>query len=478
MLAGLFLMTSCEKQLELDLNKSITANAGPDQAVQVGQVVTLDGSGSSDSQGKPLTYGWSLVRQPATSAAKITDASTANPTFKPDETGEYELELTVTSSNGKATDKVLIKASMSEPLVISENITEKTTLVDRLANPDLPDYIVTKSIDVNSELTIKPGVVIAFERDVYMNIQDSGYLIAKGQSDKKIKFVGVQKTKGYWAGIALYSGSNLNIMEHVEIMHTGSRPVHSDIKAALLVYGGSESQITIKNSQFSQNDGYGMYVYEGAILLEFSQNSFTNNTEAGIMVDAMNVSRLDAASKFTGGNGRNVVEILESSLEGNKEIEWKAFADKTPYRLNGELTVNSGWKLNPGVTLEMNRDALIEISNDGYMSAQGTATEKVVFTSANRTAAYWRGIACYSQVNKNILQHAEVKNAGSKTLVSDKKSNIAIYGDGTSMTIKNTLISGSGGYGVFVGLGASANTDLSSANTFEANAQTNVLIEE
>ncbi|WP_247237158.1 hypothetical protein [Telluribacter sp. SYSU D00476] len=371
-----------------------------------------------------------------------------------------------------------VAQSDSDPVLIKESINAKTTLVDRFANPDLPDYIVTRSIDVNAELTINPGVVVAFERDVYMHIQDSGYLSAKGQPDKKIKFVGVQKTKGYWIGIALYSGSNVNVMEHVEIMHTGSRPVHSDIKAALFVYGGSEAQITIKNSQLSQNDGYGMYLYEGAILREFSQNSFTNHTEAGIMVDAMNVSRLDADSKFTGGNGRNVVEVLQSSLEGNKEIEWKSFADKTPYRLNGELTVNSGWKLNPGVTLEMNRDAIIEISTDGYMSAQGTATEKIKITSASGSAAYWQGIVCYSQVNKNILENAEVRNAGSKILVGEKKTNIAIYGDGASMTIKNTHVSGSGGYGIFVASGASANTDLATTNTFDSNALTNVLIEE
>ena len=213
----------------------------------------LDGSGSTDSEGKPLTYAWVVLRKPAKSPITLSDPASFKPTFKPDEVGEYELELTVTSANGKSTDKVLITASVAEPLVINTSITVKTTLVDRIANPDLPDYIVTKSIDVNHELTINPGVMIAFERDVRMNVNDGGgLLIAKGEPTNKIRFVGVQQTKGYWTGIALYSGSNANVLENVEVMHTGSRTIYSITKAALFLSGGSKAQIALKNCAFAQ----------------------------------------------------------------------------------------------------------------------------------------------------------------------------------------------------------------------------------
>lgn len=478
LMTSLFLLTGCKKETDVAPVGSLAASAGADQFVQVGQVVTLDGSASTDSQGKPLSYQWTLLRKPAKSSATLTDPTSFKPTFKPDEVGEYELELAVTSASGKSTDKVLVNASAAEPLVISANITVKTNLVDRVLNPNLPDYIVTKSIDVNHELTINPGVVIAFERDVRMNVNDNGgLLIAKGTADNKIKLVGMQKTQAYWVGIALYSGSNANVLEHVEVMHTGSRPIYSTTKSALFLSGGSRAQIALKNCLFSQNEGYGIYVYDGGILREFAQNAFTNHTEAGILLDAVNVPKLDAASTFTGGNGRNVVEVTPSSIKGTGEVVWTGFTDKTPYRINGEFTVTAGWKLNPGVTLEMNRDAVIRVNTDGYMIAKGTATEKVTFTGAERTAAFWRGIICYSQDAKNTLENAEVSNAGSNSIVSGKKANIAIHGTKAAMSIKNTRISGSGGYGVFVAYGASANTDLMTANTFEANAQTNVLIE-
>jgi hypothetical protein len=478
LIAGLFLMASCKKDTDVDPVGAVTANAGPDQSVQVGQVVTLDGSASTDSQGKPLSYQWTVLRKPAKSNVALTQPATAKPTFKPDEVGEYELQLTVTSASGSATDKVVVGASAAEPLAISASITVKTTLVDRVLNPDLPDYIVTKSIDVNHELTINPGVVIAFERDVRMNVNDNGgLLIAKGEAGNKIKLMGVQPTKGYWVGIALYSGSNANVLEHVSVMHAGSRPIYSTTKSALFLSGGSRSQIALKNCLFTQNDGYGIYVYDGGILREFSQNTFTNHTEAGILLDAQNVAKLDAASTFTGNNGRNAVEVTPSDIKGAAEVVWTGFTDKTPYRINGEFTINAGFKLSPGVRMEMNRDAVIRVNTGGYLSAVGTPTQQVVFTGADQSAGYWRGIICYSQDTKNVLDNAEVSNAGSISIVSAKKANIAVYGTRATLSIRNTRISGSGGYGVFVGYGASANADLTTANTFDANAQSNVMIE-
>lgn len=478
MFASLFFLTGCKKENDVKPAGTVTANAGADQSVQVGQTVTLDGSGSSDSEGKPLTYQWTLTRKPAKSTVTLSEATSFKPTFKPDEVGEYELELTVNSTNGKSADKVVIAASVAEPLAITASITVKTTLVDRVLNPNLPDYIVTKSIDVTNELTINPGVVIAFERDVRMNVNDNGgLLMAKGTADNRIKFVGVQNTKGYWIGLTLYSGSNANVMEYVDVMNAGSRTTYSTTKAALLLSGGSKAQIGLKNCLFSQNDGYGLYVLDGGILREFSQNTFSNNTEAGILLNAENVAKLDAASTFTGSNGRNVVEIFQSDLKGTSEVVWPGFADKTPYRINGVFSVNTGWKLNPGVTVEMNRDAIIQVNVSGYLLAKGTATDKVVFIGADRSIPYWKGIICYSQDAKNILENAEVSNAGSVAIVSGKKANIAIYGTKALMSIKNSRITGSGGYGVFVAYGASANTDLTTANTFESNAQSNVLIE-
>jgi subtilisin-like proprotein convertase family protein len=101
--------------LELDVtpggssgNNPPTANAGPDQSVDEGTLVILNGSGSSDPNGSPLTYFWTQTQGPSVTLSSNT---AMNPTFTAPAVASNTLlrfQLTVSNGSFQDTDSVNI----------------------------------------------------------------------------------------------------------------------------------------------------------------------------------------------------------------------------------------------------------------------------------------------------------------------------------------------------------------------------------
>lgn len=79
-----------------------TADAGPDQALNESQLVTLDGSGSEDTDGDALTYNW--VQSAGTPVVILTDNTLVKPSFMaPLISAEQDLEFSLTVTAGGQT---------------------------------------------------------------------------------------------------------------------------------------------------------------------------------------------------------------------------------------------------------------------------------------------------------------------------------------------------------------------------------------
>jgi hypothetical protein len=96
---------SCTSQASVQIvaaNEPPTAHATaqPSGTVPVRSPVVLDGTTSSDPDGDPITYGWSLTA-PIGSAATLNSTTAATPSFTPDLPGHYQARLVV--SDGSAT---------------------------------------------------------------------------------------------------------------------------------------------------------------------------------------------------------------------------------------------------------------------------------------------------------------------------------------------------------------------------------------
>jgi len=98
-------------------NTSPVADAGANQFVTVGAKVQLDGSGSSDADGDPLTYQWSFVSLPTGSGAVLSDATAVAPTFVADMEGAYVLQLVVNDGVGNtAAGTVQVSTQPTPPI--------------------------------------------------------------------------------------------------------------------------------------------------------------------------------------------------------------------------------------------------------------------------------------------------------------------------------------------------------------------------
>lgn len=98
-------------------NSAPVADAGHDQAVAVGETVTLVGSGSSDFDGDSLSYDWSLVSAPGGSAATLSDPTDSEPSFIADLAGTYVAELVVSDGSLQSTVAVVTVSTDGVPPV-------------------------------------------------------------------------------------------------------------------------------------------------------------------------------------------------------------------------------------------------------------------------------------------------------------------------------------------------------------------------
>lgn len=115
-------------------NVAPTAIAGPDQSVATGNQVFLDGRGSFDPDGDPLTYRWQMISLPAGSTAFLDNPASPTPSFWADKGGQYVILLTVNDGwlDSLPDDVVVISATPNAPPVAyagNDQIVSRNTMI-------------------------------------------------------------------------------------------------------------------------------------------------------------------------------------------------------------------------------------------------------------------------------------------------------------------------------------------------------------
>lgn len=103
-------------QIASTANAAPNANAGPDQTLDRGATAYLDGSASTDRDGDPLTYQWTLLKKPVGSIAALSNPSASQPSFVLDKAGSYEAQLVVNDGSlSSSPDTVVVSTLNSKP---------------------------------------------------------------------------------------------------------------------------------------------------------------------------------------------------------------------------------------------------------------------------------------------------------------------------------------------------------------------------
>ncbi len=98
-------------------NGAPVADAGPDRAVPRTGEVALDGSGSADPDGDPLTWAWEIVSRPAGSDASLSGATGPRPVLTVDGPGTYVVSLVVRDPyDASVADTLTLTAANRAPM--------------------------------------------------------------------------------------------------------------------------------------------------------------------------------------------------------------------------------------------------------------------------------------------------------------------------------------------------------------------------
>jgi hypothetical protein len=120
-------------------NSAPVANAGSKQFVVFGasSTVTLDGTYSTDADNDQITYKWTLLQKPSSSAAVLSSTTSARPTFKADVAGDYVAQLIV--NDGKvdsSPNSVIVAASAANVQPVANAGDDKNVTVSTVVSLD------------------------------------------------------------------------------------------------------------------------------------------------------------------------------------------------------------------------------------------------------------------------------------------------------------------------------------------------------
>ncbi len=151
------------------------------------------------------------------------------------------------------------------------------------------------------------------------------------------------------------------------------------------------------------------------------------------------------------------------------------FYSANSYIITGNITLSGArLEIQSGTEIRFDQGSVLRIGSDGVLNAAGTEQEPVVFTGTNPSRGWWHGLFFQGTTHPhNRLDHVIIEYGGgeaqhSSTAAANLTISRSVSGNAASVTVTNSILRHSGGYGLFVH--ANGRLPESGNNVYTANA--------
>ena len=305
-------------------------------------------------------------------------------------------------------------------------------------------YKITGLLTFNKDLTITKGVEMYFDTDAGMKV--NGLLTVSGTIDAPVMMDGISGGSASWMGIYISTGQSH--YTYTSILNAGSAAFTGiSVKASLI----ANQTLSMQNCTITGSGGIGLYLPGYAHIL-YTEN-FSNNTLSGNAISALRL-RMDDVSKVTDGNTISAASPTVPAIEVHMGLDdalgtWPDLGTGIDYRILEDIKIKSTKSLSiaAGVTLQFVAGSIMEVS--GGLQAMGTSGSKITFEGSESKKGHWDGIFL-NGTRAVDLDHTIIRDGGGD--LTDK-ANVIVEPTATDVSITNSTINNSKGYGVLIKLG-------------------------
>jgi hypothetical protein len=302
-------------------------------------------------------------------------------------------------------------------------------------------YKLTGLVKFNKSFTVLHGAEVYFTRTAGMII--TGNFNINGSVSNPVIMDGLTGTSGAWNGIYVKNGNTL--ITCASISNSGYRALEGLTEPAALTVEGTFS---MQNSEVSGSSGMGIFLKDQAYIQyaeNFSGNILQNNVTSAIRLgfdDVHKVLQNNTISAYS--SSAPAIEVRDGKSDNLGT--WKNLDAEIDYLILEDVTLRptKSMTIETGSNLRFASGVLFSIL--GSLDASG-----VSFSGTEQNAGYWAGISI-STDNLVTLNNCTIRDGGGGAA---DKANVVIQPAAVNVSITNSSITNSAGYGVIIKAGAS-----------------------